>query len=36
VDEWDAPAFDPGFEVDPLESFEPEITHVFSSPKKMV
>jgi predicted HD phosphohydrolase len=34
VDEWDAPAFDPGFEVDPLESFEPEVTRVFSSPKK--
>ena len=36
VDEWDAPAFDPGFDVDPLESFEPEITRVFSNPKKMV
>jgi predicted HD phosphohydrolase len=36
VDDWDAPAFDPGFKVDPLESFEPEITRVFSRPKKMV
>jgi predicted HD phosphohydrolase len=36
VDEWDAPAFDPGFAVDPLESFEPEVTRIFSNPKKMV
>jgi predicted HD phosphohydrolase len=36
VDEWDAPAFDPGFEVDPLESFEPEVARVFSRPKAMV
>ena len=36
VDDWDAPAFDPDFKVDPLESFEPEITRVFSRPKKMV
>ncbi len=36
VDDWDAPAFDPAFDVDPLESFEPEVTRVFSSPKKMV
>jgi len=36
VDEWDAPAFDPGFDADPLESFEPEVTRVFSRPKKMV
>ncbi|MEA3041257.1 MAG: hypothetical protein QOC65_746 [Sphingomonadales bacterium] len=36
VDEWDAPAFDPGFDVDPLESFEPEVTRIFSNPKKMV
>ena len=36
VDEWDAPAFDPGFDADPLESFEPEVTRVFSNPKKMV
>jgi len=36
VDEWDAPAFDPAFDVDPLESFEAEVTRVFSNPKKMV
>jgi predicted HD phosphohydrolase len=36
VDHWDAPAFDPDFEVDPLESFEPEVTRVFSNPRKMV
>jgi len=36
VDDWDAPAFDPGFDVDPLESFEPEVTRVFTNPKKMV
>jgi hypothetical protein len=36
VDDWDAPAFDPNFPVDPLESFEPEITRVFSRPKRMV
>jgi predicted HD phosphohydrolase len=36
VDEWDAPAFDPGFAVDPLESFEPEVTRIFSNPKKMI
>lgn len=36
VDEWDAPAFDPGFEADPLESFEPEVTRVFSHPRAMV
>lgn len=35
VDEWDAPAFDPDFDVDPLESFAPEVTRVFSSPKRM-
>ncbi|NNC71521.1 MAG: HD domain-containing protein [Sphingomonadaceae bacterium] len=35
VDEWDAPAFDPDFEVDSLESFEPEIMSVFSQPKMM-
>ena len=34
VDDWDAPAFDPSFDVDPLESFEPEITRVFSRPKR--
>jgi predicted HD phosphohydrolase len=36
VDEWDAPAFDPGFDVDPLESFEPEVARVFASPRAMV
>ena len=36
VDEWDAPAFDPAFPVDPLGSFEPEVTLIFSNPKKMV
>ena len=35
VDRWDAPAFDPGFDVDPLESFEPEVVRIFSSPKRM-
>ncbi|MFC3713254.1 HD domain-containing protein [Sphingoaurantiacus capsulatus] len=35
VDEWDAPAFDPDFNVDPLESFEPEVTRVFTQPKRM-
>jgi predicted HD phosphohydrolase len=35
VDDWDAPAFDPSFEVDPLESFEPEVTRIFSSPRRM-
>lgn len=33
VDEWDAPAFDPTFQVDPLESFEPEVSRIFSSPR---
>lgn len=36
VDEWDAPAFDPAFDMDSLESFEPEVRRVFSAPKKMV
>lgn len=35
VDKWDAPAFDPGFDVDSLESFEPEVVRVFSNPKRM-
>ena len=35
VDEWDAEGFDPDFEVDSLESFEPEVTRVFSKPKTM-
>ena len=36
VDEWDAPAFDPDFDVDPLESFAPEVARVFSRPRAMV
>ena len=36
VDDWDAPAFDPDFQVDPLESFEPEVIRVFSRPRAMV
>jgi len=36
VDEWDAPAFDPGFAVDSLESFATELKRVFSRPKAMV
>jgi predicted HD phosphohydrolase len=36
VDDWDGPAFDPDFVVDPLESFEPEVTRVFSNPKAMI
>ena len=36
VDEWDAPAFDPQFAVDPLESFAPEVNRVFSNPRAMV
>src|SRR3954454_4708284 len=36
VDEWDAPAFDPEFKADPLESFEPEVTRIFSNPRAMV
>jgi predicted HD phosphohydrolase len=35
VDRWDAPAFDPAFAVDSLESFEPEVTRVFSKPKRI-
>jgi predicted HD phosphohydrolase len=36
VDEWDAPAFDPGFDADALASFEPEVTRVFSNPRAMI
>lgn len=36
VDQWDAPAFDPEFDIDPLESFEPEVTRVFSAPKRAI
>ncbi|WP_395672150.1 HD domain-containing protein [Phenylobacterium sp.] len=34
VDRWDAPAFDPDFAVDPLESFEDQVVRVFSTPKR--
>jgi predicted HD phosphohydrolase len=36
VDEWDAPAFDPEFQADSLDSFEPEVSRVFSNPRAMV
>jgi predicted HD phosphohydrolase len=36
VDRWDAPAFDPAFAVDSLESFEPEVVRVFSTPKRAI
>jgi predicted HD phosphohydrolase len=36
VDDWDAPAFDPGFEADDLESFRPEVERIFSNPRAMV
>ena len=36
VDDWDAPAFDPGFEADSLESFRPEVERTFSNPRAMV
>jgi len=32
VDEWDAPAFDPDFAVDSLDSFEPAVVKIFSNP----
>jgi len=35
VDRWDAPAFDPDFEVDSLESFEPLLEKIFHQPKQM-
>ncbi len=35
VDCWDAPAFDPDFASDSLESFAPEITRVFGAPKRI-
>jgi len=34
VDRWDAPAFDPDFKVDPIESFEPLIQKTFAQPIK--
>ena len=36
VDRWDAPAFDPDFAVDSLESFEPEVTRVFGAPTRLI
>ena len=36
VDRWDAPAFDPEFEVDSLESFEPLINKIFAQPLRML
>lgn len=36
VDRWDAPAFDPDFEVDSLESFEPLLQGIFAQPSKML
>lgn len=36
VDRWDAPAFDPDFPADSLESFAPEIRRVFAAPKRGV
>lgn len=34
VDRWDAPAFDPDFAVDSLDSFEPQVVKVFGAPKR--
>ena len=34
VDRWDAPAFDPAYDSDTLESFAPAVTRVFSAPKR--
>ena len=36
VDEWDCPAFDPDFPADSLDSFRPEVTRVFSNPKRFI
>ena len=36
VDRWDAPAFDPDFEVDSLESFEPLLQKIFSQPGRTI
>jgi predicted HD phosphohydrolase len=33
VDRWDAPAFDPDFKVDSLESFEPLLKTIFAQPR---
>lgn len=34
VDDWDAPAFDPDFKVDSLESFEPAVMRIFAAPHR--
>ncbi|MCP4211749.1 MAG: HD domain-containing protein [Halieaceae bacterium] len=36
VDRWDAPAFDPDFEVDSLESFEPLLQTLFAQPARIL
>lgn len=36
VDEWDAPAFDPDYDADPLESFAEVVTRVFTAPKRVI
>jgi predicted HD phosphohydrolase len=36
VDRWDAPAFDPDFQADSLESFEPLLRKIFSQPRRML
>ncbi len=36
VDHWDAPAFDPDFPIDSLESFAPEVGRVFAAPKRSI
>lgn len=36
VDRWDAPAFDPDFKVDSLESFEPLLQKIFAQPARML
>ncbi len=36
VDRWDAPAFDPSYDIDSLESFAPEVSRVFSAPKRAI
>jgi predicted HD phosphohydrolase len=36
VDRWDAPAFDPDFEADSLDSFEPLLQKIFSQPGRVL
>ena len=36
VDRWDAPAFDPDFESDSLDSFEPLLQKIFSQPGRVL